>query len=229
MIGVLVPDRGDRPQFLENCKRMIKAQTLEPALDIVVNFEPESNKTDLTRRVREGFELLKEAGCECVLIMENDDFYSPEYIETIYKEWIKAGRPEIFGTNATIYYHIAWKQYRVLKHPRRASLMNTLISCRAGISWPDDSEVFLDLNLWNQLKGKTFSAPQGLSLGIKHGEGLCGGRGHSFAPMFQEDDPDSSYLKSLTDPESFDFYVGKSEEILKARSNQNQQNNQLLS
>lgn len=205
MIGVIIPDRGDRPDFLINCLRMLKAQTLQPEFIELINFKPESKGFDLTQRVRIGFETLKSEGCECVLIIENDDFYSKDYIETMFSEWNKKGRPEIFGTSQTVYYHVLKKQFRVLKHPSRASLMNTLINCESVFDFPSDSEIFLDLYLWKQLKGKTFTPEKVISLGIKHGLGLCGGRGHKEMTL-ENNDFENEYLKASIDKESFLFY-----------------------
>jgi hypothetical protein len=197
---------------LNNCKRLIDNQTIQPDQLAVIDYKPESKAPDLTKRVREGFEYLRSIGCECVLIMENDDFYQPDYIEIMLSEWSKAGKPEIFGTSSTLYYHIIKKQYRLLSHPNRSSLMNTLIRCDAQISWLADSEVFLDLNLWQQLEGKTFDTTHPIAIGIKHGQGLCGGKGHS-QMLFDKGDKNMQYLESLVDEISFDFYESIAVEI----------------
>jgi hypothetical protein len=205
MIGVIIPDRGDRPKFLANCKRMIAAQSIAPDQIILVSDKPINKVPDLTKRIREGFEFAKDIGCDVILIMENDDFYHVDYIATMLKEWKIAGRPDIFGTSSTVYYHVLKRQFKKLDHPKRASLMNTLIKCDAQINWPNDEEIFLDLNIWKQLKGKTFEPGFMISMGIKHGQGLCGGRGHS-SMIYNNDDPNWEYLKNNIDPESFEFY-----------------------
>jgi hypothetical protein len=204
-IGVLVPDRNDRPLFLRQCLRMIGGQTLKPDFVFVVNYEPSSEEFDLTQRVRRGFETLKNNGADVVLIMENDDFYSVNYIETMVQEFKKSGEPFIFGTDFTIYYHIKKREFRKLSHPGRASLMNTLLRVDAPIIWPSDSEIYLDLFLWSQIKGKTFSPKEIISLGIKHGFGLCGGSGHVLM-RFDNQDFNFKFLKSVVDEERFKFY-----------------------
>jgi len=217
MIGVIVPDRGDRPKFLENCKRMIEAQSVAPDQIVLVNDNPTSKLPDLTKRIREGFEYAKDIGCEVILIMENDDFYHVDYLKEMLKAWRSNGEPDIFGTSSTVYYHILKRQFKKLAHPRRASLMNTLLKCEAQINWPNDKEVFLDLNLWKQLEGKTFEPGFMISLGIKHGQGLCGGRGHS-SMIYNNEDPHWDYLKKNVDPESFKFYSSISEELSQENS-----------
>lgn len=213
MIGVIVPDRGDRPKFLLNCKRLILNQTRQPDKLLVVGHAPLTKQPDLTGRVRMGFDKLKEQGCECVLIMENDDFYQPDYIETMVREWNNHNRPEIFGTNETLYYHIVKREYKLLSHPKRASLMNTLISCDAPVKWCADSELFLDIHLWKTLEGKTFKANFPLAIGIKHGQGLCGGKAHK-SMRFDNKDNNYDYLRSLIDQESFSFYSDMAQELL---------------
>lgn len=204
-IGVLIPDRNDRPQFLRHCLRMIGRQSLKPDFVFVVNYEPTSEEFDLTQRVRKGFEILKNKGSDVILIMENDDYYRETYIETMVREFISAGEPFIFGTDFTIYYHVKKREFRKLVHSGRASLMNTLLRIDAPIIWPSDSEIYLDLFLWSQINGKTFTPKENISLGIKHGVGLCGGSGHN-GMRFDNQDFNFKFLKSVVDEERFNFY-----------------------
>lgn len=205
-VGVIIPDRRDRPELLDHCIKMIKTQTRKADIVNVINFVPTSNVPDLTKRVRLGFEWAKENGCDCVLIMENDDYYSENYIESMVKGWIENDKPEIFGTDYTYYYHIFKRKFNKLVHPNRASLMNTLISCDALIKFPNDSEVYLDMVLWEQLKGKTFTPKEPIAIGIKHGIGLCGGNGHD-KMVYKNEDFSLDFLNRHVDEESFYFYL----------------------
>ena len=205
-IGVLIPDRNDRPQFLKHLFKMLKGQTMQPDFIELVNFPATSKLPDLTKRVRIGFETLKAKGCDCVLIMENDDWYSVFYIETMVNGWLNFNRPDLFGTEQTIYYHLFKKQYRTLKHPNRASLMNTLISCSITPNWCTDIEVYLDLHLWKHHKGVTILPTKTIAVGIKHGIGKCGGNGHE-GMIYNFNDPEFEYLKSIVDSNSLEFYT----------------------
>jgi hypothetical protein len=211
VIGVLIPDRRDRKDFLNHCILMVGNQTVYPDFIELVNYEPLSASVDLTQRVKYGFEILKTKGCDCVLIMENDDYYSKDYIKTLSENWENSGRPDIFGTDQTIYYHLGQRKYNVLKHSGRASLMNTLISCEAVFKFPADDLVYLDIYLWQNLKGKTFKPYNFLSLGIKHGVGLCGGNGHN-SMNYKNDDKDLIFLKCI-ERESFNFYFKIAEQM----------------
>lgn len=203
-IGVIIPDRGDRPEFTKQCLKMISAQLRKPDLLLHVNYAPESNSPDLTQRVRRGFEQAKEQGCNVVLIIENDDYYHPDYIGFMIMNWLAEGCPEVFGIEQSVYYHIGKREYSRIDHSGRASLMNTLIRTDAKIEWPDDSEVFLDLNLWKQLQGQTIKTSQTISIGIKHGIGLCGGSGHT-TMRYEHTDAQMHWLKKCTG-EDFKFY-----------------------
>lgn len=206
-IGVLVPDRGDRPNFLNHCKWLISNQILQPDYVEIVDYKPISEKPDLTARVRKGFETLQRLGCDCVLIMENDDWYHMDYIYKMFTAWVNHRKPDLLGLSSTTYYHIGKREYRTLTHKKRASLMSTMISCSARIDWPKYDYVFLDLHLWKQwrLSKRTVDFLNPISIGIKHGIGLCGGTGHTTF-KYDEQDPEMNWLRSKVDEKSFEFY-----------------------
>lgn len=213
MIGVIIPDRTDRPEFLRNCLRLIGKQTRRPDRIFLMNHSPKDDQFDLTKRVRRGFERANKAGCTAVLIMENDDFYHETYIERMVKGWINEGAPTLYGHNKTLYYHIIKNQHSTIHHPGRASLMNTLISCRGPIDWPEDSEIFLDLYLWKKYEGVSVQPEKNpICIGIKHGVGKCGGSGHN-RMQFRESDPRMTKLQKWTG-DDFNFYRSKRAKML---------------
>lgn len=213
-IGVLVPDRGDRPDFLENCIRMIKNQTLNDVYIKLVDYVPTSDDVDITQRYRVGYEFFRGLGFDCVLLMENDDYYSSNYIQTIIDEWIKQGKPDILGTNYTLYYHIGLLKHETFVHHRRASAMNTLLKTDLNIEWPVDDEPYTDLHLWKQLKGITFEPNELISIGIKHNVGKTGGHYHgSKLERYKNTDPQMDFLRANMDDESFNFYKSVHEKI----------------
>ena len=83
-VNVITPDRGDRPLLLNHLKLQIAHQTVQPLNHIIVNYPAISNAPDITPRVYSGWvnSLLDADYC---IIMENDDFYPDNYIETILK------------------------------------------------------------------------------------------------------------------------------------------------
>lgn len=205
-IGCLTPTRGDRPQFIEQCKRLMKLQTLKPNEWEIVDDEPLSNEVDITYRFRIGFERLKAKGVDVVIIIEDDDYISPTYIETMFTAWVENGKPLLFGIAETIYYHLKLKAFNIIKHDGRASAMSTMISTKLDIDFPKDNEPFFDLHLWKNYKGVTFKPKEPINIGIKHGIGKCGGKGHLLAFRYDNEDAEMNWLKSKVDNESFKFY-----------------------
>lgn len=222
-IGVVIPDRGDRPKFLELCKTMLQNQTRRPDIVLLVNYKPKSTQPDLTERIQKGFEYLQSKGCDCVLIIENDDYYSKDYIKYMTDEWSAKGRPQLLGIGNTTYYHLISQGIKKLNHPHRASLFNTLISCSYEVEFPEPNEVFLDLYLWKNMEGMTVQPDKIKAIGIKHGVGKCGGQGHDVR-IYRNVDRDYQFLKDNT-KEMFNSYLSIKEEILKEQTNQNQQTN----
>lgn len=208
-IGVVIPDRGDRPKFLDNCLRMLRAQTLKPYIFMVISDPPANHMCDITKRYRAGYSKMSEIGMDIDVIafIENDDWYSPKYLETMASAWDNHGRPDLFGTNYTIYYHLGVKGYFTMTHPDRSSAMNTFIKPGLNIKWPVDHEPFTDMHLWMNLKGITFKPEEIIAIGMKHGVGMCGGRNHKDRlNRFRFEDHDFRFLKGHLDNESFKFY-----------------------
>ncbi len=204
-VGIIIPTRKDRPGFFENCIRMLGNQTLTYTSWAFMDYEPLSNEKDITQRYRKGYELLSSHPIDVIALIEDDDYYAPDYLETMVREWDACGRPDIFGTNYTIYYHLKLKKYFTMHHPERASAMNTLIKRDLNIKWPPDNEPYTDMALWSQLKGQTFKPSKHISVGIKHNIGLTGGRNHNDRLHRYKLD-DNGFLESTLDRESFDFY-----------------------
>jgi hypothetical protein len=206
-IGIVIPDRGDRPRFLSNCLRMLAAQTITPAIIKIVDYFPENKSCDITQRYRMGYESLANQGLDIIAFIENDDWYSKDYLEFMVNAWITADCPDIFGLNQSIYYHIRLRKYFIMYHNSRSAAMNTLIRPDLTFKWCQDHEPFTDIHLWNTLKGTIIYPTKTVSVGIKHGIGLCGGRSHiDKLDRYTHNDHDLSFLREKLDKDSFDFY-----------------------
>ncbi len=209
--AVLIPTRGDRSEFLENCKRLIKNQTVQPDHIEIMDFEPVSHHCDITMRYRLGYEKLSKMDFDVIFLMEDDDWYAKDYIETMLSEWEKAGKPDLFGTTYTIYYNIrVWGQF-TMYHEQRSSAMSTMIKPNLEIKWTDDKDPYTDISLFYQLKYKLFTPKNVICIGIKHGQGYCGGQLHvdgikRYSTHTGRLDSEKEWLKKTVDPESFDFY-----------------------
>lgn len=207
-IAVLIPDRGDRPQFLMNCLRMMAAQTLKPEMICVMNYPAESDKCDITQRYRLGYNYLCGKGIDLIAFIENDDYYCPEYLEYMVKKWEEKGKPDLFGTNYTIYYNLKLKKYFTFRHIQRSSAMSTFIKPDLKFTWPMDHDPYTDSWLWvsSGITNKLSIEPGYIiCVGIKHGQGMLGGAFHiDHLHRFINDDDD--FLQNNLDAESYKFY-----------------------
>lgn len=200
-IAAIIPDRNDRPDFTERCLFMMGRQTY-PIEVIHVNYNPKDSSFDLTQRIKYGIDAAKANDIDFVFIIENDDYYPKDYI----KRLLKYTHYDIIGSNSSIYYNLQNRTHFNFSHPGRASLFTTgfRLSAIRNIKLPSDDYINLDLHLWKNsrmLKSKFVDAG---AIGIKHGKGLCGGKGHSM--IMVNKDPDLRYLRSATDRDMFDFY-----------------------
>ncbi len=210
-IGVVCPDRGDRPKFLKNFRRMLKAQTLEPHEVLIVGTDEvrvSDDKPDITKRYRYGYDYMSKKGVDLIAFMENDDWYGQDYLQVMVDNWVNHGKPDIFGTAYTIYYNINLNQWFTFNHLRRSSAMSTLIKPNLNFPWCIDSEPYTDIHLWHHIQNKaTFKPSKHICIGIKHGEGMCGGRHHTDRLNRYENKNGLDLLRKTMDKESFIFYT----------------------
>lgn len=219
-LAVIIPDRNDRPLFLANCLRMLKKQTLQPDHIELVNYEPNLIGCDITQRYKFGYEKLKNKGFDLIAFIENDDFYAENYLQTMVNGWVNADKPDLFGTNYTIYYHINMFSYFTMYHQERSSMMSTVMKPDLNITWCEENDPFTDAYLWSistardgngYLRGVIFEPKEHICLGIKHGVGMCGGGAHIdlLNRYYQhgKEDKDAEFLQSIMDEESYEFYA----------------------
>lgn len=208
-IGVLVPHRNDKPEFLKQFQRLLTDQSLQPTEVCFMDYEPINEDVDITARYRKGCEyLFKERKMDVVLFMEFDDWYSPHYIATMIRDWKSKGQPECFGLESTIYYHIFGKKWLNIRHKGRASCFTTLVTPAVlRMKWPRDNDPYLDIEIWKQLHGIVILPTQTLAIGIKHGIGLVGGGAHDVENKhYQYEDPKGEWLLDKVGEKNYEFY-----------------------
>lgn len=208
--AVIIPDRGDRPQFTEHCFNMLGRMDVSPGKIYHINWTPLDDKIDLVERVYAGVKMAEADGFDVVFVVENDDFYPADYFERF-----DTLDSDFFGDDMTYYYHLKSRTFKSIIHPNRSSLFTTgfRISTLEGFQWSGDQ--FLDLRLWawaNKNKLRTKFVRTG-AIGIKHGIGLCGGKGH--AQTFQNKDPYMAWLRRRVDSVAYDFYQDLSLDLCK--------------
>lgn len=209
-IGVLIPTKGNRPEFLNQAILMVTNQTLKPDFLEIIDDDFGSDEIDITRRYYSGCHRLFKKGANLIFCWEDDDWYSKNYIETVFIEWIKSGSPDIFGIGYSIYYHILSLKWFKIIHLKRASMMATCFTEKVlNAKWPDNNYPYTDVALWNSMKGKTFVPSVPICLGIKHGIGLVGGGAHDGETCghYSNSDPKGEYLKQITGSD-YEFYEG---------------------
>ena len=204
MIATITPTRGDRPQFLKHCKRQL-ARMNTPIKSYFIDYPPASSDMDLVQRIRVGILQAKAEGYEFVFIVEDDDFYSADYFDNL-----NLLNVDFIGDQSTIYYHLKFRAYQDWTHENRASLFTTgfRISSLFEFVWPPDNERFLDVSLWRyatQNKKIRIHWRKTGAIGIKHGIGLCGGKGHQQRGKYQ--DQSFEWLKNRVDLQAFEFYT----------------------
>lgn len=200
--AVIVPTRGDRPQFFEFCKHQLDRQTIQPKARYYIAYEPENNEMDLVRRIKSGIELAKRDGVDLIFCFEDDDSYPRDYFQRYLPRFKQAN---FIGDSMTYYYNVVTKRWSDFRHSGRSSLFTTAfrVSALEGFKWPDDNARFLDLSLWKFAKRKAFVNSG--AIGIKHGTGLVGGKGHKMRLNYS--DPEMKWLKSKVEDYQFQFYA----------------------
>lgn len=200
---VIIPSRGDeRLELLTRQAQRLAA--MDPKIPVFcMDYLPKGQEPDLIPRIKKALELVQ---TQYVVIIEDDDYYPPDYLDAITHGFKTGAR--VCGIPDTIYYHIGTQQYQHMKHPNRASLFCTAFAVDSlyGFKWPEDHVTHLDLELWkywnNQARAKRMVKPYMYTgyrrgrprpVGIKHGIGLSGGIGH-YRKM-QRQDSNWAYLR----------------------------------
>jgi hypothetical protein len=206
----ITPTRGDRPELFKFCiKQLDKMAGDKPLLNAyIINEQPKSDFVDLVSRIRQGYEMAKRDGFKYIFIIEDDDYYPENYLTNLYSI-AASGDYDFIGYSDTVYYNLRNKTYQIFNHKDRASLFSTgfKVSALDNFTWPNDNHVFLDIKLWeyaNRSAKKIKLLENNPCLGIKHGIGKTGGKGHQM--VLQNKDEDLKYLQCMVDSEAFEFY-----------------------
>lgn len=185
-VGVIVPTRNNRPEFLKQCRKYIARQTYPVKQVVVVDYPQKTLPHDLAERYQYGFSQI--IHCDVVFLIEDDDWYRADYIERMVERWEFHGKPDIYGISDSLYYHLFSQRFWHSEHPGRASAYSTMIKANAVIDWARLDPLWMDIGIWEQLKGVAEQLPHRIAVGIKHGIGDCGGVGH-YAGFYERRDP----------------------------------------
>lgn len=212
----VTPTRGDRPEFLEHCRYLMGEQSHEH-LHAVVSGDPGPGKYDLGEKLRMGMERARDAGFELALVIEDDDWYGPGYVEESVDHWEKAGRPLAIGITAAKTYHIGRDEYMAWGFPQISTLANMGFNLARmdELFWSDqaleDGRLTCPRAAWSldayfglmhQVHCRLFTYQY---VGIKHGMAGCMLQ-HRKTVAESVRDPNHSILQALVDPVSYKFY-----------------------
>lgn len=197
----ITPSRGDRPALLEFCKHQLSRMTVKPDKSYFIDWSPQSQDVDLVTRIKDGVHQALHDGFNEVFIIEDDDFMPANYFEIM-----KLNGCDFIGQETTTYYNLRNHTWQPMYHPARSSLFTTgfKLSTLASFNWPHKTEISLDIALWNHAQRFKRKFVQTGAIGIKHGIGLVGGRGHKMT--MKNTDKDWEWLKANTDTEAYTFY-----------------------
>ncbi len=208
----ITPTRGDRPELLEHCKYQLSRMTTKPDKSYFVGYAPVSDAPDLVDRIRVGIAQAEADGFDIVAIYEDDDMYGPNYFKSPIFTLRQYPNLKFIGDTTTHYYHLKSLGMYMTNHPRRSSLFKTFfrISALKNFDWSSVQGVWLDIALWKfayQEHGKRAVSLQDLdAVGIKHGCGLTGGKGHTM-PYPVHDIPEMHWLsRQVRDEKEMCFY-----------------------
>jgi len=221
-VAVIVPSRGDRPAFLDECRKMIKRQTRQPDKVYILDDAPTQEGNDQRERVLKGIKMAWRDGCHRVLIIEDDDYYRDDYIETMLDVW-PAG-VGLIGSGFYHLYHVGERshiqytakelssQSGIIGSPLHATGFDVELFMRFAQSGRLNTKRNLDEELWGwaqqeNIPRKLIEIPR-LVISIKHGVGKQAGGCHGSLLDRKgiQLDPDMAWLRSHTNSESHAFY-----------------------
>ena len=215
-VACITVTRGDRPEFLQHCRYLMEEQ-LAPANHVVVSGDPGPGNYDMGPKLRMGMEWARENGYDLALVIEDDDWYGPDYVMESAEHWEKAGRPLAIGIMAAKTYHIGRDEYMAWGFPQISTLANMGFNLARmdELFWSDvaldDGRLSCPRAAWSQdayfglmhdVHCRLFTYQY---VGIKHGIAGCMLQ-HRKTVAESIKDPDHRILRALVDPVSYKFY-----------------------
>lgn len=228
---ILLTATGGRPEAFELCVRWMNRQTTKEKVKwIIVNdvdIEDYSNIRDdweleiinpfprwepgqntQARNLLEGLNLVSET--DRLFIIEDDDYYHPNYLEEANKG---LDHHDLVGECQTRYYNISNNSYKICPNKQHASLCATGMkgpAIREFIKQCHQNHKFIDMNLWAEFHGPKRLTKTNYVIGIKGLPGRPGiGSGHKMAPTLSGSTRKDYQYRKLQDwvGEDYKYYV----------------------
>ncbi|MBR9800675.1 glycosyltransferase family 2 protein, partial [bacterium] len=228
LISLITP-HADRPEAIKMCEQQVRRfqipegyrvewvlvdggteQQQQVTADVYVHHRaPQHPAQNLCSNF---LRAIKVANGEFIVVIEDDDWYHPEYLCHMV-QLLKCA--QMAGLTCSRYYHLGRRQYRVLRNSRNSSLCST--GFRSEVvpemvprirEMIEKQDHFLDLELWRNFGvQKLLSDRHELSLGIK---GMPGKAGLSAAHRSEDsrwiDDPECDWLREYIGEKDYERY-----------------------
>lgn len=235
----LLTATGGRPDALQLCIKWMNNQTFkgrvrwvivndvdvdEQYLDIREDWDKhiiipnplwvEGDNTQ-SRNLLAGLEVISPE--ERLVIIEDDDYYSPHFLEMM-DGWLK--EDDLVGERETYYYHITERAYRRCNNSEHASLCSTGMKGEALSLFKQICRLyfkFIDISLWKEFQGYKRLYKSHNVVGIKGLPGRLGiGQGHDIKrgsrSSIHNDDLEYTALKNLIGPD-YIHYANRSPHV----------------
>lgn len=194
-ITIITPT-GDRPEAFALCERWMSQQTLKPDQWIVIDDgqtptipsglakdipmiygRREALPDDPPHTLARNMTLaLKFVAYEKVIIIEDDDYYSKNYIKTV-SSWLD--KHDLVGQIPTFYYHVGLRMYRNMSNRMHSSWFQTgfnftaVTPCLNGVLRKES--LGIDTRLWRDFRqNKYLFTGSPIAIGMK---GMPGRKG----------------------------------------------------
>jgi hypothetical protein len=233
----LITPTGGRPLAFELCEKWMERQTRQPDEWIVVDdyIVPTECKMNQKVIIRKPFwqsnkditlqknliEAMKVVTGDLILIIEDDDWYHPDYIKNMVKQIKKPvfendSFPHLIGAAFSRYYNIKNYSYKIYNNIHHTSLCQTgfsnkLIPQVNVLAQFFQKETWFDSKLWSLSKCKKliFNVRLPWTIGIKGLPGRPGaGSGHLRKMSFIDEEP-FSVLREWIGKEDTEVYRQK--------------------
>lgn len=235
MVITLITPTGLRPEAFALCERWIRRQTYKGELQwLVVDDGEVPTRTTLgqqyirqrpfwnneNRRNTQRDNLraaVPHIEGDAVLIIEDDDYYAPRYIETMARMLEKA---DLVGEAPARYYHVGNRAFYVHRNSKHSSLCSTGMRGDAIDVFTRTIEpnytAYIDLSLWDEFEGKKLLSDIQKSVGMKGMPGRLGiGNAHRWGKHTYVQNPDQKCeqldLWLGDDAKYYRPYLGKQE------------------
>lgn len=178
----LITCTGARPEAFNICEKLLYNQTAKLDQWVLID-DTASWKEGVNSQRPNMLAALTQVKSDYILIIEDDDYYAPNYVETMVSLLNKA---PVVGLSNSRYYHVGIPGYLTRKNYEHASLCHTgfrseyLPLMEAAVQ---SGELFFDIQFWKQVKALEIPfilhANSSISVGMKGMPGRAGiGSGH---------------------------------------------------